>query len=128
MILQSLMVSNLEASVASQLSLERVQKVQLQVWKAQQLQVNFHLVPDSISHNFAIGEHVKIESLAPTFAASQSFPEQVHCLAPQSQTVVWAVVSHIPSLFQSKAKSSEVVEAADFPSRTAYLFQEFLVP
>ena len=52
--------------------------------KAQQLQVNFHLVPDGISHDFAIGEHVEIESLAQTSAASQSFPEQVHCSVPQN--------------------------------------------
>ena len=55
-----------------------------QVQKAQQLQVNFHLVPDGVSHDFAIGEHVEIESLAQTFVASQSFPEQVHCSVPQS--------------------------------------------
>ena len=56
--------------------------------KAQQLHVSFHLVLDGISHDFAIGEHVEIESLVQTFAASQSFPEQVHCSVPQSQAVV----------------------------------------
>ena len=77
----------------------QVQKVQLQVWKAWQLQVNFHLVLDGVSHDFSIGEHVQIESLARTFAASQSFPEQVHCSVPQSQAVVCAVSSYIPSVF-----------------------------
>ena len=49
-----------------------------QVQKARQLQVSCHLVPDGISHDFAIREHVEIESLVQTFAVSQSFPEQVH--------------------------------------------------
>ena len=48
--------------------------------------------PDKLSfgiyHYFAIIEHVEIECLAQTFAASQFFPTQVHCLVPQSQAVV----------------------------------------
>ena len=63
-------------------------KAQLLVQKAQQLQVSFHLILDGVSHDFAIIEHVEIESLAQTFATSQSFPEQVHHLVPQSQAVV----------------------------------------
>ena len=47
-----------------------------------------HLVPDGDSDDFAIIEHVEIESLLQTFAASQSFPEQVHCSVHQSQVVV----------------------------------------
>ena len=66
--------------------------------KAQQLQVSFHLVLDAISHDFAIIEHVKIESLAQTFAASQSLPTQVHCLVPQNQAVVLAAIDCIPYL------------------------------
>ena len=63
------------------------------------MQVSFHLVPDGVSYDFTIIEHVEIESLAQTFAASQSFPVQVHYLVPQSQAVVWAAVDHIPSVF-----------------------------
>ena len=90
--------------------------------------VNFHLVPDSISHNFAIREHVGIESLAQTFAASQSFPEQVDCLVPQSWAVVWAADIHIPSVFWLKVRSFVADEATAFPFATTYLIQEFSVP
>ena len=101
---------------------------QPQVWKAQQLQVSFHLVPDGVSYDFTIIEHVEIESLAQTFAASQSFPAQVHCVVPQSQAVVWAAINHMLFVFWSKVKSSEAVESAAFPFQTAYPIQGFLVP
>ena len=40
-------------------------------------QVSSHLVLDVISHNFAIEEHVGIDSLVVAFGSSQFFPVQV---------------------------------------------------